>query len=161
MRIRIFAVLGLVLATAARPAAAARLMTIDDLLTAVRVSDPRLSPDGKWVAFVRTETDPKSLKRNADVWIVPSDGSAPPRALTRHEKSDTTPAFSPDGTALAFLSARSGASQVWVMSLLGGEARKVTDVPGGVDGPLVFSPDGKKVAFVADVYPSCADEACN
>ena len=161
MRSRFRFALAMLLVAAALPAAAARPMTIDDLLTAVRVGDPRLSPDGKWVVFDRTETDPKSLKRNADVWIVPSDGSAPPRPLTRNEKSDTTPAFSPDGTAVAFLSTRSGASQVWVMSLLGGEARKVTDVPGGADGPLVFSPDGKKVAFVADVYPGCADEACN
>jgi dipeptidyl aminopeptidase/acylaminoacyl peptidase len=136
-------------------------MTVDDLLTAVRVDDPRLSPDGKWVAFVRTQTDPATLKRNADIWLVPSDGTAPPRRLTHSEKSDTTPRFSPDGTAIAFLSTRSGTSQVWVISLLGGEARKVTDVPGGADGPLVFSPDGKRVAFVADVYPGCADEACN
>src|SRR5512139_1186345 len=124
MRIRILAVLGLVLATAARPAAAARPMSIDDLLTAVRVSDPQLSPDGRWVAFVRIETDPRSLKRNADVWLVPADGSAPPRPLTRHEKSDTTPRFSPDGSSIAFLSTRGGTSQVWLMSLQGGEARK-------------------------------------
>jgi dipeptidyl aminopeptidase/acylaminoacyl peptidase len=160
MRTRTPLVLAALLA-AALPAAAGRPMTVDDLLTAVRVADPQLSPDGKWVAFVRTETDPKSLRRNADVWLVPSDGSAPPRPLTRSEKSDTTPRFSPDGKAVAFLSARSGSSQVWLLSLLGGEARKVTDVPGGVDGPLAFSPDGKKVAFVADVYPGCADEACN
>jgi dipeptidyl aminopeptidase/acylaminoacyl peptidase len=37
----------------------------------------------------------------------------------------------------------------------------VTDVPGGVDAPLVFSPDGKRLAFVGDVFPDCADEACN
>ena len=161
MNFRLGFVLGALLATAALPAAAARPMTLDDLLTAVRVDDPRLSPDGKWVAFVRTETDPATLKRNADIWLVPSDGTAPPRPMARSEKSDTTPCFSPDGTAIAFLSTRSGTSQVWVMSLLGGEARKVTDVPGGANGPLVFSKDGKRVAFVADVYPGCADEACN
>ena len=161
MTFRIRFVLAPLLFATALPAAAARPMSVDDLLTAVRVSDPRLSPDGRWVAFVRTETDPKSLARNADIWLVPSDGSAPPRALTRNEKSDTTPCFSPDGTSIAFLSTRSGSSQVWAMSLRGGEARKVTDVPGGADGPLVFSPEGKTVAFVADVFPGCADEACN
>src|SRR5512141_1174335 len=71
------------------PAIAARPMTIEDNLLTVRVADPQLSPDGKWVAFVRTTTDLAAGRRNADVWLVPADGSAPPRALTRHEKSDT------------------------------------------------------------------------
>ncbi len=151
-------VLALAVASAAR---AERPMTLDDLLILVRVSDPQLSPDGKRVAFVRTETDPKTLKRNAQIWLVPADASAPPRPLTRNEASDTAPRFSPDGKTLAFVSTRSGSAQVWVLDLSGGEARRVTDLPGGVDAPLVFSPDGKRLAFVADVFPDCADEACN
>ncbi len=151
----------LTLALAASPAFAGRPMTLDDLLTAVRVSDPQLSADGRLVAFVKTVTDPATLKRNADIWVVPSDGSGPPRPLTRGEKSDTAPRFSPDGKTLAFLSTRSGSAQIHLLDLAGGEARKVTDVPGGVQPPLVFSPDGRSIAFVADVDPSCADEACN
>ena len=136
-------------------------MTIEDNLLTVRVADPQLSPDGKWVAFVRTTTDLAAGKRNADVWLVPADGSAPPRALTRHEKSDSAPRFAPDGRTLAFVSTRSGTPQVWLLDLAGGEPRKFTDLAAGVSGPLVFSPDGKKLAFVSDVYPACADEACN
>ena len=136
-------------------------MSIEDNLLTVRVADPQVSPDAKWVAFVRTTTDLEKGTRNADVWIVPSDGSAPPRALTRHEKTDEAPRFSPDGKTLAFLSARSGTSQVWLLDLSGGEPRKLTDLSAGVEEPLVFSPDGKKLAFVSDVYPACADEACN
>ena len=136
-------------------------MTIEDVVTAVIVSDPQLSSDGKRVAYVRTTTDLAAGKRNADVWIVPADGSAPPRALTRHEKADNAPRFSPDGGTLAFISARSGSPQVWLLDLAGGEPRKLTDLSAGVQDPLVFSPDGKKLAFVSDVYPECADEACN
>jgi dipeptidyl aminopeptidase/acylaminoacyl peptidase len=136
-------------------------MTIEDNLLTVRVGDPRLSPDGKQVAFVRTTTDLAAGKRNADVWIVPADGSAPPRALTRHEKTDNAPRFSPDGRTLAFISTRSGAPQVYLLDLGGGEPRKLTDLAAGVQDPLVFSPDGKRLAFVSDVYPECADEACN
>ena len=51
-----------------------RPMTIDDLIGAVRVTDPQLSPDGRRVAFVRTTTDVKSGKRNADIWVVPAEG---------------------------------------------------------------------------------------
>ena len=43
----------------------------------------------------------------------------------------------------------------------GSNVRKITDVSGGVQPPLVFSPDGTMVAFVADVYPECKDDACN
>ena len=136
-------------------------MTIEDNLLTVRVADPQLSPDGKWVAFVRTTTDLAAGKRNADVWLVPSDGSAPPHALTRHEKTDNAPRFSPDGKSLAFVSTRAGTPQVWLLDLSGGEPRKLTDLSAGVQDPLVFSPDGKKLAFVSDVYPACADEACN
>ncbi|MDL2717253.1 MAG: S9 family peptidase [Acidobacteriota bacterium] len=143
------------------PALAARPMTIEDNLTTVRVGDPRLSPDGRQVAFVRTTTDLAAGKRNADVWIVPADGSAPPRALTRHEKADNAPRFSPDGRTLAFVSTRSGVAQVYLLDLGGGEPRKLTDLAAGAQDPLVFSPDGKKLAFVSDVYPGCADEACN
>ena len=136
-------------------------MTIEDNLLTVRVADPQLSPDGKWVAFVRTTTDLAAGKRNADVWLVPADGSAPPHALTRHEKTDNAPRFSPDGKSLAFVSTRAGTPQVWLLDLSGGEPRKLTDLSAGVQDPLVFSPDGKKLAFVSDVYPACADEACN
>jgi dipeptidyl aminopeptidase/acylaminoacyl peptidase len=110
---------------------------------------------------VRTTTDLAAGKRNADVWIGPSDGSAPARPLTRHEKKDDTPRFSPDGKKLAFISNRSGTAQVWMLDLSGGEPQKVTDVSGGVQAPLAFAPDGKRIAFVADVTPGCADEACN
>ena len=48
-------------------------MTIQDLLGAVRIADPQLSPDGKTVVFVRTTTDVATGKRNADIWSVPAD----------------------------------------------------------------------------------------
>lgn len=161
MRTKLLVALAAAALLVAPVARAGRPMSLEDLLTAVRVADPQLSSDGKWVAFVRTATDPATLKRNADIWLVPSDGSTRPRPLTRHEASDTAPRFSPDGKTLAFLSTRSGSPQVWIMSLEGGEPRKVTEVPGGVEEPLVFSPAGKQLAFVADVHPDCPDEACN
>ncbi|MGZ6988117.1 MAG: S9 family peptidase, partial [Thermoanaerobaculia bacterium] len=150
-----------VLVLTAAPARAERPMSLDDLLTAVRVGDPQVSPDGRQVAFVRTTTDLGAGTRNADVWIVPADGSASPRPLTRHEKTDNAPRFSPDGKTLAFVSTRSGAPQIYLLDLGGGEPRKLTDLSAGAQDPLVFSPDGKKLAFVSDVFPDCADEACN
>jgi dipeptidyl aminopeptidase/acylaminoacyl peptidase len=136
---------------AAWPAFAARPMSINDLLTAVRVTDPQLSPDGKLVAYVRTTTDPTTFKRNADIWIVSVDGSGAPKLLVGGEKSENTPRWSPDGRHLAFISTRDGASQVYVADADGSHIRQVTRVDGGVQPPLVFSPDGTILAFVADV----------
>src|SRR5436853_265399 len=100
---------------------AARPMSLEDLLLAVRVGDPQLAPDGR-VFYVRTTTDLASGKRNADVWSVRADGSAPMQ-ITRDPKADNTPRVSPDGKRLAFISTRGGTPQVYILDLAGGEAR--------------------------------------
>ncbi|HEY7057053.1 MAG TPA: S9 family peptidase, partial [Vicinamibacterales bacterium] len=153
------ALVGSCLLTAAM--AAARPMSIHDLITAIRISDPHVSPDGKVVAFVRTTTDPTKGKRNADIWIVSSDGSGRPRLLIGSEQADNTPRWSPDGKQIAFISSRDGAPQVYLADADGSYVRQVTKLSAGVLPPLVFSPDGSSLAFVSDVTPECADEACN
>jgi dipeptidyl aminopeptidase/acylaminoacyl peptidase len=146
---------------AAPHAAAGRAMTIDDLITAIRVSEPALSPDGASVAYVRTVTDGKTGKRNADIMVVPSDGSAAPRLLIGGDSSETTPTFAPEGRRLAFISSRGGTPQVFIAGSDGRDAKPVTNLAAGVQTPLVFSLDGNRVAYVSDVYPECADEPCN
>ena len=135
----------------ASPVAAARPLTIQDLLTAVRVSDPQLSPDGRQVAFVRTTTDLASGKRNADIWVVPADGSAPPRLLIGGEKSENTPRWDPDGSHIAFISTRDGDPQIYIANPDGSNIRQFTRVAGGVQPPMVIAPDRSMIAFVADV----------
>jgi dipeptidyl aminopeptidase/acylaminoacyl peptidase len=140
----------------ASSASAQRPMTVDDLLGAVRVTDPQLSPDGRSVAFVRTTTDVPSGARNADIWIAAADGSSPPKLLVGGEKSENTPRWSPDGRRLAFISARGGDPNVYVADADGGNVRAVTKLAGGVQPPLVFSPDGSTLAFVSDVKQGTA-----
>ena len=121
----------------------------------MRVADPQISPNGQSVAFVRTTTDPASGKRNADIWIAPADQVGATKPLIAGDKSETTPRWSPDGRQMAFIATRDGDPQVYLAGADGSNVRKVTDVSGGVQPPLVFSPDGTMVAFVADVYPDC------
>jgi len=142
-------------------AAAGRAMTIDDLLAAVRVTDPQLSPDGTRVLFVRTTTDLKTGKRNSDIWSVAADGSSAARELIGGDTSENTPRFAQDGKQVAFISSRDGAAQVYIADATGGNLRKITALAMGVQPPLVVSADGSHLAFVSDVFPECPDEACN
>jgi dipeptidyl aminopeptidase/acylaminoacyl peptidase len=145
-----------------RPArAAGGPMTIEDLLTTVRVGEPALSPDGRQVVYAVTTTEPGTWKRVSHLWVVAADGSAAPRQLTAGDKGESGPAFAPDGKQIAFIADRSGTPQVHLLRLDGGEARRLTDLAGGVQGPLVWSPDGKRLALVADVFPPCTTDACN
>jgi dipeptidyl aminopeptidase/acylaminoacyl peptidase len=138
-----------------------RPMAIGDLITSVRISDPQLSPDGQHVLFVRTTTALESGRRNADIWIVPADGSAPPMELIGGEKNESSPRFLPDGKRVLFISTRDGAAQVYVADADGKNVKQVTRLSGGAQPPLVVSRDGKKAALVSDVYPPCLDEDCN
>ena len=135
-------------------------MAVEDLLTAIRVGDPQVSPDGQRVLFSRTTTDLTTGKRNSDIWTVPSDGSGAPTPFLVSPKGDDTPRFLRDGR-VAFFSSRDGTPQVYIASAGGSNAKAVTHLAAGAQGPLVVSPDGRYVAFVSDVFPNCADDACN
>jgi dipeptidyl aminopeptidase/acylaminoacyl peptidase len=151
-----------VVATSMGAAQGQRPMTVDDLITAVRVSDPQVSPDGRSIAYVRTTTDLASGRRNADIYVVSADGATPTRELVVGPQTDSSPRFSPDGQTLAFISTRdAGLAQVYVVPVGGGEAKRVTNVAAGVQPPLAVSPDGRRIAFVSDVYPDCRDDECN
>jgi dipeptidyl aminopeptidase/acylaminoacyl peptidase len=136
-------------------------MTINDLIGAVRVSDPQLSPDGRRVLFVRTTTDVGSGKRNSDIWTVPADGGSAPTPFITGDKAENTPRISPDGKKILFISTRSGEPQVFSADAEGKNAKQLTNLSAGVQPPLVISPDSRSFAFVSDVYPQCKDEACN
>lgn len=149
---------GIILAVPSLAQTQKRAIHFDDLIAMHRVSDPQISPDGKWVAYVVSTPDMQANHSVSDIWLVPTTGGAE-RELTRGG-SDSRPRWSPDGKKIAFLSSRDGAQQVYVISLHGGESSRLTLLSTGADNE-VWSPDGKWMAFVSSVYPDCKDDDCN
>ena len=144
---------------ARRRQSAYKPFTIDDLLNVKRVGDPQVSPDGRWVAYTTSDTDKAANKRNTQIYLVSIQGGAP-KKLTSGPASYSSPRWSPDGSKLAFVSARDGFPQVWTIEVQSGTLKKITDVSTGAGGPI-WSPDGKWIAFTSDLYPECASEDCN
>lgn len=128
-----------------------RLITEADILKFTWIADPQMSPDGKQVAFVRVVVNEKTDDYESSLFIVPADGSAPPRALTSGTR-DTTPRWASDGRRIAFTRPSAGAGQIFVLNLAGGEAQAVTNIARGAGGPI-WSPDGKRIAFSSTWKP--------
>jgi dipeptidyl aminopeptidase/acylaminoacyl peptidase len=204
-----------------------RGVTPEDYFAFEFLGDPRLAPDGKLVAYVLTTVDQRQNRRQSQIWLAATDGSLAPRQLTNSPQSSSSPRWSPDGRALAFLSARPSAdgsastqqatqqgasqatptptpvspptpgatapqtspptasvtpaanvtattpgvpsalqttaaaaepqprTQVWLLSLDGGEARRVTNLRNGV-GNFDWSPDGRRLVMTSRTGPSDA-----
>ena len=133
-------------------------ITFDDMIQLHRVSAPQISPDGKWVTFAVSTPDMQANRNASNLWLISTAGGAPVQ-LTQ-SGHDGAPAWSPDGKTLAFLSSRGGSSQVYLLSMSGGEPKKLTTLSTGAD-LFQWSPDGKTIAFTSAVYLACKDDACN
>lgn len=148
----------------ASPVSAKRGILPEDYLAFQFLSDVRISPDGKNVAYVITTIDRKADRRVSAVWAIGIDGNSPPRRLTAEGFSSNSPRWSPDGSRLAFLSARNtenlpGAGptrpQLWILPLSGGEAKVITHLKNGASS-FQWSPDGERFVVVSRSGPSDA-----
>ena len=138
------------------PAQSKRPMELEDMFRVKRVSDPQISPDGKWVAFVITEADKPNNRTNSDIWLIPSGGGEP-RQITSSPKHDRHPRWSPDGKWIAFESNRNGAFQIYLQNVDGGEAKQLTSISTEAS-QAIWSHDGKNIAFVSAVFPEFSDK---
>jgi dipeptidyl aminopeptidase/acylaminoacyl peptidase len=128
-----------------------RAMTVEDMWAMKRISEIALSPDGKQIAFSLAEYDMKKNSSSAGIWLIPSEGGEPVR-LTQGAGKNIKPRWKPDGSGITFLSTRNGSSQIYSLSLSGGEAQQLTDFPVDVED-FCWSPNGRRMAFVAKVLP--------
>lgn len=156
----------------ARPQGADGLIQTTDLLEIRQLHSVTLSPDGRWVVYgvtaIEKEEEPEKNHQDREpeekrkkqagpkyvyrgqLFLVPLDGSAPPRQLTRGEASSSQPAWSPDGRRLAFVREAQGEPQIWVLPLDGGEAWQLTRLETGAGDPR-WSPDGGRILFRSEV----------
>jgi len=142
-------------------------ITFDDLIAMHRLAEVEISADGKRVVYTVATPDIEANRNATNLWMAPAAGGEAIQ-LTRSGK-DSSPRWSPDGKTIAFLSSRSGVSQVYLLSMDGGEAHPLTKLSTGAD-IVKWSPDGKSIAFTSSVYPDCvtgsadppnSDDGCN
>ncbi len=152
-------------------APAKRAVTAEDYFAFQSVSDPRLSPDGKLVAFVVTTIDQARNRRDNSIWVVSTDGQSAPRRLTAEGANSSSPRWSPDGSRLAFLSSRASQPpasaapstaatpaepprpQICILPMSGGEAQVLTHLKNAASA-IEWSPDGKRLVAVSQTGPS-------
>jgi dipeptidyl aminopeptidase/acylaminoacyl peptidase len=142
----------------AQTAPGKRLLADKDLFEFIWVADPELSPDGTQVVFTRVNCDERRTGYETSIWLATVNGKQAPVRMT-NGKHDAQPRWSPDGKSLVFVrggekddAGKPKPSQLALLSLTGGEARTITDLPKGAAG-AVWSPDSKRIAFVSDTTP--------
>jgi len=126
--------------------------SVHDMVAMERLSQPAVSPDGKWIVYVNRAFDLNANKWTSNLWLVSTDGTMSRPLTTVKHKSDNSPVWSPDSNSVAFLSNRGESQQIWLIPLAGGEPHQLSNFQVDVSN-FKWSPDGAKLAFTADVYP--------
>src|SRR5471032_236014 len=128
--------------TAPKPAA-----TVDQILSLKRVGSPAISPDGRSIAYTVRETNWDDNSYDTAIWMADAATGAT-RRITNARKSSQSPAWSPDGSKLAFVSDRTDKRQIYLINPQAGEAEALTTLEDGV-GSFEWAPDGKSIAYTA------------
>ena len=110
---------------------AAQTPTIEQSLNLKTAGSPRISPDGRYVAYTVSETNWDENAFETQIWMAMT-ATGERYQLTHAKKSSSSPRWSPDSKRLAFLSDRDGTQQIFVISPAGGEATQLTRFEGGV-----------------------------
>src|SRR6202789_2686170 len=157
---KMLALCGVLTLMAVAPAGA-RPFTATDLARLDRVSDPHVSPDGRFVAYNVRSTDWEGNRGVNAVWVLElTVAGAPPRLIRDQEKSATAPRWSADGRWLYFLSSRSGSAQLWRTSASGVDTRQMTSLPLDI-AFYRLAPNARAAVVAVNAQPDCDTLACS
>lgn len=121
--------------------------TLDEWMSLKMVNAPRISPDGRSVAYLVQEADWEENTYKPEVWVASAE-TGESRPLAPGKGASWSPAWSPDSRRVAFLARRDGAVQIYVAPAGGGEAARLTQAAAGVDA-FQWSPDGRHIAYTS------------
>jgi dipeptidyl aminopeptidase/acylaminoacyl peptidase len=122
----------------------------EDLYTMNKVSDPQISPDGKWIAYTVSVPDLKADEYTSDIWLIGINGGKQKRLTSGG--SSYSPRWSPQGKQIAFISSRGGTANIYLIDVDGGESGKLTNSTSGLSSP-VWAKDGKHIVCKSRVLP--------
>ena len=168
------ALCGLAMGQGETDTAGRRPMTFTDLQRIKRISDPQISPSGRWVMYSAVNVDLAANTKTSHLWLVPLDGSQRDRQLTNTKTGESDGRFSPDGRHILFIGTDPKTSQEQIFLADWNEnegklgaTRQLTHINTEAD-EAIWSPDSQQILFVSRVYPDCSEEiawadedACN
>jgi dipeptidyl aminopeptidase/acylaminoacyl peptidase len=144
----------------AQAGAAPHPFDVHDLVMLKRISDPQLSPDGKWVAYTLRETDEAADRGTTGIWLLElAAHGAQPQRLTDLADNASSPRWSAAGRSVYYLAKGGAAMQIWRRDTPSNTAPvQVTNLSLDVN-TFKLSPDGRRLVFAADVASECASPA--
>ncbi len=135
--------------TPAAPQGPQRAFTGADLFSLEAASDPQISPDGKWIAYVRKSGDVMTDRARPTIWLIDAASGAQ-QPLVAGAGAHSAPRWSPDGKRIAYVSASDGGAQLHVLWLADRATAKITGLPDS-PGDIAWSPDGRQIAYTMRV----------
>jgi len=133
-------------------------LTVEKLNQLDSVHSAAVSPSGEFLVYGHQQVNGTTKVSNLYLKRLNQSNSQDVQ-LTNHSTKENSVVWSANNDAIYFLSSRSGTSQVWKLSLKGGEAIQLTDLAVPVDG-LKLSPNDQKIALTLSVFPDCTELAC-
>ncbi|WP_280770850.1 S9 family peptidase [Salipaludibacillus daqingensis] len=132
-----------------------RKMEVEDFVRIKSIASPSIAPRGNKVAYVVSRVDKEKDKSQSNLYLY--DYNLGKTKQLTFSGEDSAPSFSPDGKKIAFISSRTEKSQIWILSLEGGEAWCLKTKE-AVSPPLHWTPHCNEIVYCSEVFSHEKDQ---